>query len=148
MLMKASQTGKAISRVLVQTADWHYREAYEWYDMYNHCLTEGATFLDGDNEVPVPDGLIHPDFIYHARRYLAQYLYHVGIADTIMTTGKGVVKGDWLRPKPTQTAGFAEEFEKAVEQRGQIAKQVFEARRRKNVQRTSTNGQGALETLH
>jgi hypothetical protein len=146
MLMKAKTTGLAISRVLVQTADWHYNEASQWWDMYMHCVTQDAWHEFDGVKVLVKNGLIHPDFWQAAQTYLRKYRYHTAIADRIMATGQPVPLR--VRAKPQQPVDYAEEFEKAVEQRGMIAKQAFEARRKKRVQRETPNGQGSVATVH
>lgn len=155
MLMKAKTTGQAISRVLVQTADWHYNEASQWWDMYSHCLTENAvhTYADGTTG-KIRDGLIHPDFWIASQNYLRLYKYHTEIADRIMRTGQPVPRT--VKAKVLPPFDPAGEFEKAVQQRGQIAAEAFKSRRRKSAQRpvdvqrspNETNGQDTLETLH
>lgn len=101
--MSASRT---ISRVHQNVAQHHYALAMEAWDTYTHCLDDR--------------GLFHPDFVATVKKSLAMYWRHTRIADGLMRLKKVYI------PQPIQRAvnrrHFNAEFEKALAQRGFMAK--------------------------
>lgn len=70
MLVKTSEQKQTISIVHQNVAAWHYHQAMEAWDTYNHCLDD--------------KGLYHPDFIPVVRESLSDHRRHTRVADKLM----------------------------------------------------------------
>ena|SRR5664279_1045268 len=102
---KSKQT---ISRVHQNVANYHGALAVEAWDVYTHCLDDR--------------GLLHPDFVPTMKKSLYEYWRHASVADALMRLRPmGHVFG---QPRRVNTRRFADEFEKALEQRGLQAKEA------------------------
>jgi hypothetical protein len=98
-----------ISRTHQNTAAWHYGIAAGWYERY-------LKYLDDD-------GLMHPNDLRKARWALSNFRLHSQIGDHLMDKGKPVTRR--VRPYKPETKLFADDFELALIQRGQTARQAF-----------------------
>lgn len=70
MLRRTNEQKQTISIVHQNTAAWHYHQAMEAWDTYNHCLDDR--------------GLYHPDFVSVVKQSLSEFHYHTRQGDKLM----------------------------------------------------------------
>lgn len=98
---------QALKRTVVNAAHWHYERALFWWERYQSCLND--------------DGLYHPNDIPKVKTALREFRLHMQIADGILS-GKRL--GRFVSHKVNYD-NFADDFELALIQRGNQAKQAF-----------------------